>query len=218
MPSPGFVIGGGPSLRGFDFERLRGQRCLAVNVAFRDVPWAESIYIGDTRLLTRVFDSGNWKSLAGRMYTRANRRQEAGVPKEPFAQCFLPQHEWATDPKGIRICDRGQSGLSAVNLAELLGYDPIFLLGFDCKGTIPERPGLMANYHDRYPKDWNKPEAHMSQKFTAAFDDVKDDIRAKVYNCSPDSALECFEKITFEKAMEICKGNLSRSTHSSKPS
>lgn len=41
--APGcYVVGSGPSLRGFDYESLRGQKIIAVNSAVRFVPWADT--------------------------------------------------------------------------------------------------------------------------------------------------------------------------------
>src|SRR3972149_821520 len=43
-----FIIGGGPSLAGFDFERLRGQgRIIAVNKAYLDAPFADILFFMD---------------------------------------------------------------------------------------------------------------------------------------------------------------------------
>ena len=36
-----FIVGGGPSLRGFDWGRLRGERVIAVNRAFEQLPFAD---------------------------------------------------------------------------------------------------------------------------------------------------------------------------------
>lgn len=44
-----FIVGGGPSLIGFQFERLRGQRVIAINNAIYSVPFADYLFFGDRR-------------------------------------------------------------------------------------------------------------------------------------------------------------------------
>ena len=46
-----FIVGGGPSLKGFDFERLRGERVIAINKAFYDVPFADIVFAMDSPFL-----------------------------------------------------------------------------------------------------------------------------------------------------------------------
>src|SRR6185369_15005299 len=42
-----FIVGGGPSLKSFDFDLLRGRHVLAINAAGYDVPWADLLYFQD---------------------------------------------------------------------------------------------------------------------------------------------------------------------------
>ena len=49
-----FIIGGGPSLKGFDFERLRGERVIAINKAFYDVPFADIVFGMDRPFLDDI--------------------------------------------------------------------------------------------------------------------------------------------------------------------
>ena len=197
---PGFLIGGGPSLKKFQFERLRGRRCMAVNVAFKDVPWAEIGYVGDTRLLDQLADDKDWAAFAGLRYTRANKLAQAKKPQPKKIKGLVEIRRWAKNK--TEIVGLGNSGLSALNLAEHLGWDPVFLLGFDCCGYTSK--GKMGNYHARYPPEWAKPGTSMHMKFTRAFRMVSDDIRIKVYNCTAESQLDCFPKISFDEALHLC--------------
>ena len=207
MPSvkPGFVIGGGPSLKGFDFERLRNRRCLAVNMAFKDVFGAWGAYIGDARLINKLSLDPYWPRFQGKRFTRRDHwyksKADPGTLLGRFRYRLLDSMTvWSSYPGSV--VHLGNGGLAAMNVAELHGWDPIFLLGFDCSGDRGD--GRMANYHDRYPRGWAKPAAYLEKKFVNSFEAVKKGIRSKVYNCNPDSALDVFEKITFERALEIC--------------
>lgn len=173
---------------------------MAINVAFKDVPWAEVAYIGDTRALDLLADDAAWKAFEGSRYTRANKLERTKKPQPKAITGLTEIRRWSKD-KGS-VVGLGTAGLGGLNVAEQLGWDPIFLLGFDCDGYT--RDGRMGNYHDRYPSNWAKSGGAMTFKFTRAFNMVSGDITAKVYNCNPASQLECFPKITIERAFELC--------------
>lgn len=197
---PGFIIGGGPSLRGFDFESLLGLRCMAINAAFKEVPWADCAFIGDTRLLDRLAEDDDWTRFGGDRYTRDTQLARVTKEQPKYMWPLRTQDEWSTTPGCVITL--GNTGLCGINLAELLGWDPIFLLGFDADGDRGD--GRMDNYHAHYPRDWAKPTAFSREKFVRIFDSVKSAVRAKVYNCNPDSELTCFPKITPEDAIQRC--------------
>lgn len=44
-----FIVCGGPSLRGFDFKRLRGRKVIAVNSSIFSAPFADALVFGDGR-------------------------------------------------------------------------------------------------------------------------------------------------------------------------
>lgn len=110
-----FVIGGGPSVKGFDFSRLKGRRIIAVNNAGFDlVPWADVLFWADARW----FD---WNH--GRL------GEHKGALKIA-RKC--PHIETEHDIKTVRFTPRRVShwpdavggwcgGSSAINLAYLMG-------------------------------------------------------------------------------------------------
>jgi hypothetical protein len=128
------IIGGGPSLRGFDFRRLAGHRTIGCNSAFRLGPEICKIcFFSDTS-----FWESNLEDLClfpGRVVTSQEdvttpwilkmRREEQGLHK---------------DALGFG----GNSGCGAINLALILGATRVFLLGFDCKAEADGR----SNWHD----------------------------------------------------------------------
>lgn len=184
---------------------------MAINVAFKNVPWAEIAYIGDTRLLDYLADDIDWAAFRGLKITRGSQLERAERLQPSDIHIVEAIAEWSFDPAAV--CSLGNAGLGGLNIVDVLRWDPIFLLGFDAYGNRGD--GKMANYHDHYPRNWAKPENFSRIKFQRIFDQVKNKIVAKVYNCSPSSALECFEKITFDEAEELCR---SLSRHSGKHS
>jgi hypothetical protein len=187
-----FIVGGGPSLKGFDFGRLRGERVIAINKAFFDVPWADIMFSMDRGFLDSV-TSG-----------------ELGEDCREAFQAFEGAPLWldifhSSYPPGIyslpsagkigwtRSLTEGlfhgqNSGYGALGLALILGADPIYLLGFDCsKGPRGE-----THYHDGYPCGLKQED----------LDTFRSDFEAgapllppgrQVINLNPNSALKCFE-------------------------
>ena len=140
-----FIVGGGPSLRGFDFSRLRGRRVFAVNAAGYDVPWAE-LLVFDGHGFYRDH-SGLINGWAGNVVTRApasrlikgDRVQFVGVSERPDF--------------GHGLVKSGPStGHLAVGLAVQRMAQSVVLLGFDCTNDSAGR----SHYHDRYGGDGSR--------------------------------------------------------------
>ena len=122
-----FVVGGGPSLRGFDFGRLRGRRAIAVNAAGYDVPWADVLFFGDETWCRANPDMiGRWRGLVittsgysarmwpGRVRCAAHSRGAGFVAGGP-----------------VRL--GASSGQTAVALAVAMAAARIVLVGFDMR-------------------------------------------------------------------------------------
>lgn len=187
-----FVVGGGPSLKGFDFERLRGDKVIAVNKAFLDVPFADVVF-GMDRSLIDNFMTGR----LGENYRRAFESFEG-------AKLWLDISGYSYPPGVYSIPSAGEigwtkslkeglyhgqnSGYGALNLAMVLGADPIYLLGYDCsKGPAGEK-----NYHDGYPSGGN-PDALNIFKRAFEVGAALLNGRPRIVNLNPNSALRCFE-------------------------
>ncbi len=221
---PCFIIGGGPSMEALlprlvelaDFWRI------GVNASWMDEPCPQIVYAKDYRFLDvaerRYGDrwpkghetldreglhyGEKWRELADRQ-VRVTDRVNASRRKWT-ATYWIDQIDldsWGRTLKAVSHCEAGlmsagNSGLSALNLADILGADPIFLLGFDC-----QQVGHRFNYHDRYPKGW-QPRGPWMEKNLTHYKMAAPKIRAKVYNVCPQSFIEDFEKITFDEALE----------------
>ena len=80
------------------------------------------------------------------------------------------------------------SGYGALNLAMVLGADPIYLLGYDCsKGPAGEK-----NYHNGYPSGSNPDALNIFRRAFEAGAALLNG-RPRIVNLNPDSALRCFE-------------------------
>lgn len=197
-----FIIGGGPSLKGFDFSRLRGERVIAINKAFLDVPFADIMFAMDRPLLDLI-TSGKlgenyrqafeffwgaklWLDLSGYSYP-------AGIYHLPAAG----EIGW-TKSTSQGLFHGQNSGYGALNLAMVLGADPIYLLGYDCsKGPAGEK-----NYHSGYLGGGNPDAVNI---FLKAFNAGKTMLegRPRIVNLNPQSALRCFEFGDVDKVLSV---------------
>lgn len=189
---PAFVVGGGSSLAGFDFGRLRGcGRIIAVNAALLDLPFADILFFNDARFLKGEAGRGGFAdALAG------------------FDGLKVTTYRFAT-PRGLSVChlrccpgplsgDPGalagrSSGARAMNLAYLLGADPVYLLGFDM------RPN--GNFHDHYA--WGVRQGHYDA-FLPDFEAMSAALLAtgrRAFNCSLDSAATVLPKVSIEDVL-----------------
>ena len=78
------------------------------------------------------------------------------------------------------------AGASALNLADILGANPIYLLGFDMTGQA----GKTVNWHDEYKE---KQDEMVYKNFAIDFVRNLANIRSKVVNLNPASNLKCFD-------------------------
>ena len=156
---PAFIIGGGSSLADFDFARLAGELTIGINAAIYLKPAPTIAYAADIRFMQMVEEEGTWVSLPSLkvVHNVIKGQGESGMlkPETMVNTYHLPikrKGGW-----GRSIVDGGVecgavaasfSGAVCLNLADILGADPIYLLGFDCYRT------KQANFHDKYPADW----------------------------------------------------------------
>lgn len=200
---PCFILGGGPSLRGFDGERLRGRgRVIAVNEAgLTMAPFADVLFWAD-----------------GRWYDWNKDRLHLHTGEFKVTRC-RPMSRSEADIKIVRALPRRMShwfdalggwcgGGCAINLAYLLAASPVFLLGFDMH-DMPADRWRDGNWHDRHREP--PVEGQRRDNFVPAIERMVphlDRRGVEVYNCNPDSALRCFPFINIEEVLGM--DNLSK--------
>jgi hypothetical protein len=183
-----FVVGGGPSLRGFDFKKLRGERIIAVNRAFEFLPFAEIMFSMDHRFYKHFcLPSPAFRSFPGRKIWV----DTAGLPF--YGVETLGYHEVGGMSWDLKqgLSTGGNSGHAALNLALLMGADPIYLLGFD----FAEEPGR-THFHSGYSFPSS---AEKLPRFKARLEQAVPEIAAKgrrVVNLGP-AEIKGLERGTF---------------------
>lgn len=171
-----FVVGGGPSLRGFDWGRLAGERWIGTNAA--SLRGATVGLANDRRFVERFWAA----PVPG---TELLWLATEGWTPPPHVRMVDIENPYAWGP-GPALVNGPCTGLTALHLADVLGASPVYLLGFDMRGE----GGRSANFHDDYPEDWRQSAGYDSWR--ADFERWAPSVRGRVVNLTPGSALTCF--------------------------
>lgn len=96
-----------------------------------------------------------------------------------------------------KIHTGGNSGFQAINLAALWGVRRIVLLGYDVKATDGRR-----HFHVDHPEHLGNPLTfgRWAERFNVAARDLRG-MGIQVVNCSEQTALTCFEKMSLADAL-----------------
>lgn len=188
-----YLIGGGPSLKNFDFRELHGSKSIAINKAFLFHSFADVLYWTDSRFYSWYkHDIDNYKGLKysikpGSQYTNDIKILKKGKP-----------YGLERDPQ--MLAHGFNSGYAAINLAYHLGAARIILLGFDMANNGDE-----SHFHDGYPSRGTSDRMYMD-KFVPGFKQLKAELvqdNVQVYNASPYSKINDFPKISFQQALSF---------------
>jgi hypothetical protein len=183
-----FVIAGGPSLRGFDFSQIQHEYTLGINKICQVFhPW----------LLV------SWDRVCYNWY-------QTQLIKSPIVMVDLSNSNFdrvfyvrsASDfgnPIEInRIYIGTHTGYAAINLALALGFNPIYLLGFDYKSDGN------GNYH--VTDDWGHPTDidNRLERFRKEIDQYPEYVKdTKIINLNSDSELKSFPFMSIDEVLKI---------------
>lgn len=199
MRKPIFIVGGGSSLKGFDFNLLKDKETIAVNVSALDVPNPTYCITSDSKTFQKLQDGvfkgvkTTWVGVTNENHCTMQynngvfKNKTTGYVYNLFKFDMLIRNA-GTDGIGFTFNDFRtgyNSGFCALQLAVLLGYEEIYLLGFDLTNTDS------GHYHTRYGggKMMDTTLNKFYDNFVVALDILKEKPEIKVYSCSPISKL-----------------------------
>ena len=185
------MIGGGPSLRRFDWQSLKDRPCVAINEAGHEAPWAKILYFNDY----------SWYAANNDLVHRF-----AGITatydENLSARTDVKVHHtggegFDTAWPGIR--HGNNSGYAAINVAWHFGARKLALLGYDMGPDIADKD--RPNYHTRYKrrqfKDWK------FRNWIRIFKALEyEEYGMEIVNCSMLSRLECFPKVSIDEVLD----------------
>lgn len=189
-----FIIGGGSSLKNFNFDSLKGKNTIGANEAFR---------LGAEICKVCIFSDPSWfqrvkwdlQKYKGRVYSVCS-NLPLNVPW--IITLRRVQHGLH---HGEALGWNFSSGAAAVNLALNLGAKNIYLLGFD---MLPIEG--KTHWHSNY----GKPTKDTSfLRFIRGFENVSNSIKkypVQIYNVTDGSSrLPFFPKIDFQQLQEVLR-------------
>ena len=208
-----FIIGGGSSLIGFPFNQLKDKNTIAVNMAALDVPSPTFCITADSGIFRKVqegyFTSVNttWVMVTNPEHCSMKFRngifknEKTGYVHNPFCVNMLIRNA-GVEGIGFSFKDFKtgyNSGFCGFQLAVLLRYKKIYLLGFDLNPTA-----VRCHYHDKYNNGKKRiPDNRLNlyyNNFKLAFETIKKKTDIEVISCSKNSRLNSLIKfIPFEK-------------------
>jgi len=149
-----YLIGGGKSLSGYDFSHLKNEDTIAINMSALDVPNPTYCITADSSIFRKVQEGyfksvdTTWVLVTNPEHCSMKFRDGKFVHKNGFVYNLFCMNviirNAGVDGIGFSFNDFRtgyNSGFCALQLAVLLGYDEIHLLGFDLCGT---------HYHSHY--------------------------------------------------------------------
>lgn len=142
---PCYIVGGGPSLDAFPWDALRGRLVLGCNATCYMspvlIPWT---IFGDASFIDQHRDALELYVARGGQVVSPSSKFRKARNTPPWLKVMNKQ------TKGLgtdRLGWNGNTGASAINLALLMGANPIYLLGYDMKQSKGK-----SNFHNAYKR------------------------------------------------------------------
>jgi len=184
-----FIIGGGDSLRNFDWDLLKDERTIGCNDAYR---------LGHTICKLCIFGDSSWfkKNESG----LPQYAKEGGVVFTNLSRLYHTRIPWLwtlqRKPLGLsktKLAWNKNTGATAVNLAMILGARRVFLLGFDMHLSKDGK----SNWHSQSNRRANK---DVYAGFLEGFMQLSIALKSGIFSCeiinvTDNSALDLFPKI-----------------------
>lgn len=172
-------IGSGPSLNEADCEAIKasGMPCIAVNNSWELAPFCSVIYAGDCAWWEHNIEKINVDAQLWTCSEKAKKRY--GVNLKAGRGAF-------------------NSGMRAIELAISFGAKKILLVGYDCSVYR----GI--HWHGKHEKTDN-PDSTKCTKWRRQFamlSIVAKSLKVEILNCSRETAIESFPRVSLEKCLE----------------
>jgi len=195
-----FLIGGGPSLKDFDFNLIKNELTIGINKSFTKFSTTIN-YAMDMRFYDMVTYAQNstwkeahqqWLAYKGiKLFMRNSGKFK--FDSSVYVVNNIDKKVLSFDlAKGI--WPGNNSGFGALQLAVALGCSRIGLLGYDLKVQENQKK-IKTHWHEGYGFEGVKSFQSKLNKFKMCFEEFSSVIlqqNIEVVNLNPDSALKCF--------------------------
>jgi len=204
------IVGGGPSLKKFDFDKLKNIDTICVNQAAFDVPNSNYLITCDYTFINKIGRNkiNRLKGSCKKVFVVNLYGEEIEVRRNnPISNRYIDVRcnivydlrgfEQIIEANGLEglgfgfddFCSGSNSGYCGFQLAVILGYENIYLLGFDLQFS-----GNITHYHTKYSAPMKKFKERLERyynTFETSFELLAEHRPSvKVFNCSVDSRLK----------------------------
>jgi len=193
-----FIIGGGESIKGIDFNRLKGEHVIGVNRSFEfvdteilflmDIKFHDEVTKGTLNEYTKKDVKKKWDEFKGVKVLLC--------PVSPYPLDSTIHMVRRIERKYVSldisegVYGGSNSGFGALMLAIAMGANPIYLLGYDL------RVEHFTHWHSGYPKQTYYEQKEKTIRFRDGFMEFSKTIKSlgfNVVNLFRDSGINCFE-------------------------
>jgi hypothetical protein len=200
---PVAVVGGGPSMLDFNYEKLRGAHVLAVKGAIFDIPWADAGFGLDMPRYEIWRDK--LANVQSRVYWAVPEDQlERTGPPPSKNITFLKRldgPQMSDDPGAIY--GGGTSGFGSMQICMHKRAKLIVLFGFDYDGMSHAQDNDGGPQAEKRRAKSAANWAAWAEQFSAYVPHLNAQ-GIHVVNACPSSAIRCFQKVALQDGVTIC--------------
>lgn len=185
-------IASGPSLTQADVDAVRGRaRVIVINTSIRMAPWADVLWAVDAIWFEWYPEH---QQFSGLKYSLDSHPKGPPIFRPADVRLLKEGLRLGLSRDPAVLHHGGNSGYSAINLAVHLGVSRILLLGYDMQFT-----GGRAHWHPDHPSGKQEVEK-WAPRFQTLVAPLRD-AGVEVINCSRQTALTCFPRMTIDQAL-----------------
>jgi len=194
-----FLIGGGESLRGFDYNQLDGELTITINKTFEVYPYSTINYSMDSTFYKKLKTDHYTNYSNENLWNKWNSLVCIRVALTPMEIMEFGPEVMLVRRKWKPVVERGDlddgiygginSGTGAINLAIALGATTIYLLGYDMQAI--KYTHCHNGYDDRTLENFNIKLKDYRKEIESLAASIKE-LGINVINLNPESQLKCF--------------------------
>ncbi len=191
------LVAGGPSLRGFDWERLRGYPVVAINRALEVLPFAHVLWWSDSRFWRQNRAAIEAHGAIWKATCQINYHESDAVPGFVKQYRFTGHSGFDPEPKNLR--SGNNSAYAVLHLLAHLGAKRIVMLGVDMR----HGPGGKSHFHEGH--GLLHQEATMTNLMVPFFQTLAAPLAERgieVINASEQSALTTWPRCSIEEGLQ----------------
>lgn len=172
-------IASGPSLTVKAVDYCQGKaRVIVINDNYQLAPWADMLYACDHQWWLWHYGVPDFMGL------KVTQDKDAA---EEFGLTWIPSKKGSGLSENPEYIHQGRnSGYQAINIAHLMGASRVLLLGYDMHTVEGQSPRWFGHHPNQLVPDY--------RDYIEHFNTIANQGAVEVINCTPGSAIECFEK------------------------